>query len=47
MPRPTLGYPGSTRGDALGLDALRFVEPVNVDLGKMITLELNPKGLVP
>jgi hypothetical protein len=34
MHRATLGYPGSTWGDALGLDTVRFVELVNVDLGR-------------
>lgn len=33
MCRPTLGYSWSTWGDALGLDAVRFVEPLHVEAG--------------
>jgi hypothetical protein len=31
--RTTLGYPRSTRGDALGFDTVRFVEPLHVKFG--------------
>ncbi len=31
--RTTLGYPWSTGGDALGLDTVRFVEPLHVKFG--------------
>jgi len=34
MCRPALGYHRSTRGDALGLDTVRFVETANIDLNE-------------